>query len=44
MKRIRYFNAEKQAEKAKRKYSKYKSTKNYKWTIQGNTLTRIRRK
>ena len=40
---IRYFNTERQAEKAKRRFKKYKSTKNHEWTVQGNCLVRIRK-
>jgi hypothetical protein len=38
---IIYFNTEKEAERAKRKFKKYNSTKRYKWVVQGNTLVRI---
>lgn len=41
MKNKRFFNTERQAEIAKKKYKKYKDTRNYKWTIQGNCLVRI---
>jgi hypothetical protein len=37
------FNTERQAERAKRKYKKYKPTKNNKWTVQGNCLVRIKK-
>lgn len=40
----RFFNTERQAESAKRKFKKYKSTKNHKWTVQGNSLIRINKK
>lgn len=38
------FKTERLAEKAKRKFKKYHKTKNYEWHVQGNCLTRIRRK
>tara|TARA_R100001530_G_C4208609_1_gene126756 strand:+ start:369 stop:524 length:156 start_codon:yes stop_codon:yes gene_type:complete len=41
---MRFFNTERDAEKAKRKFKKYKATKNYKWAVQGNALVRVRRK
>lgn len=41
MKRVRHFNTERDAEKAKRKFKKYRSTKYFKWTVQGNSLVRI---
>ena len=44
VKTIKYFNTEREAEKAKRKFKKYKSTKNNKWTVQGNSLVRIKKK
>jgi len=37
----RHFNTERQAEQAKRKFKKYKPTKRYRWTVQGNALVRI---
>ncbi len=37
----KYFKTEREAEKSKRKYKKYKSTKNFKWVVQGNALVRI---
>jgi len=43
MENIRLFNTEREAEKAKRKFKKYKSTKNYRWVVQGNSLVRIRK-
>ena len=38
---IRYFDTEREAEKAKRKFAKYKTTPRYRWTVQGNSLVRI---
>jgi len=43
MRTIIYFKTERKAEQSKRKYKKYKNTKNYKWTVQGNALVRIRK-
>ena len=40
---IKFFDTERQAERAKRRFKKYKTTKNYQWTIQGNSLVRIRK-
>lgn len=40
-KATRFFNTEREAEKAKRKFKKYKSTKSCRWVIQGNTLVKI---
>jgi len=37
----RFFNTEREAERAKRKFKKYKSSKKYKWAVQGNALVRI---
>jgi len=39
--KVRFFNTEREAEKAKRKFKKYKSTKSYRWVVQGNTLVKI---
>ena len=39
--RVRHFDTEREAGIAKRKYQKYKPTKNHKWTVQGNSLVRI---
>ena len=36
-----YTDTEREAEKLKGKFKKYKDTKNYKWTVQGNALIRI---
>jgi len=44
MKNTKCFNTEREAEKNKRKFKKYKSTKTHKWTVQGNCLVRIRKK
>ncbi len=44
MKNIKCFGTEREAEKNKNKYKKYKTTKNHKWTVQGNCLVKIRRK
>jgi hypothetical protein len=41
---VRYFNTERQAEKAKSKFKKYKSTKNFRWVVQGNSLVKIRKR
>ena len=41
---VKHYNTEREAEKAKRKFKKYKDTKNYKWKVQGNSLVRIRKK
>jgi len=41
---LRYFDTEREAEQAKRKFKKYKSTKNYTWQVQGNALVRVRRR
>ena len=38
---IVYFNTERQAEQAKRKYKKYQPTKRFRWVVQGNSLVRI---
>ena len=35
------FKTERQAENHKRKFKKYKSTKKYNWTVQGNCLVRV---
>lgn len=43
-KTVRHFDTERQAERAKRKYQKYKSTKNYSWSVQGNSLVRVKRR
>ena len=40
----RFFNTERQAEQAKKKFSKYKPTKNYRWVVQGNALVKIAKK
>ena len=41
---IVYFDTEKEAEKAKRKYKKYNNTKTHKWVVQGNALVKIKKK
>jgi hypothetical protein len=41
---IIYFNTEREAENSKRKFKKYKSTKKYRWVVQGNALVRILKK
>ena len=38
---IRFFNTQREAEKSKRKFKKYKPTKFCQWVVQGNTLVRI---
>ena len=43
-KNIRYFDTERQAEQAKRKFKKYKSTKKNEWAVQGNSLVKIRKR
>ena len=40
---IRYFNTERQAVTAKKKYKKYKPTKKHIWSVQGNSLVRIKK-
>ena len=42
--RIVYFDTERKAEQAKRKYKKYKSTRNWRWVVQGNSLVKIAKK
>ena len=39
--KTRFFNTEREAEKAKRKFKKYDSTKSCRWVVQGNALVRI---
>jgi len=41
MRTTTWFDTEREAEKAKRKFKKYKSTKRHRWVIQGNALQRI---
>lgn len=40
---IVHFDTEREAEIAKRKFVKYKPTKNFRWVVQGNSLVRITR-
>jgi len=40
-KNVVHFDTERKAEIAKRKFKKYKPTKCYRWTVQGNSLVRI---
>ena len=39
-----YFDTERKAETAKRKFKKYNSTKCYRWVVQGNSLVRIKKR
>lgn len=40
----RFFDTERQAELAKRKFKKYKPSKNFRWVVQGNALVKIRKR
>jgi len=42
--RVIWFDTKREAEKSKRKYKKYKPTKYFIWTVQGNALVRIPRR
>ena len=44
VKKTKCFDTERKAEKAKKKFKKYKATKRHKWTVQGNCLVRIARR
>ena len=41
---VRYFDTERKAMRAKRKFKKYRDTKNYQYTVQGNALVRIKKR
>ncbi len=41
---IKHFKTQREAEKSKRKYKKYKNGKTYKWVVQGNSLVKIRKR
>ncbi len=41
---IVYFDTERDAERSRRKYKKYKATRDYKWVVQGNSLVRVFRR
>lgn len=43
-KNVTHFDTEKQAERAKRRFKKYKGNKSFKWVVQGNSLVKIPRR
>jgi len=44
MKNSKCFKTEREAEIKRKKFKKYKNTKNYRWVTQGNCLVRIKNK
>jgi len=41
MRRVVHYNTERIAERARKKFKKYASTKKWRWVVQGNSLVKI---